>query len=106
MIVTMVIIGNDDHDHDTKKPAYVNSGNLLIIRQDNRQHAIRKRKVNKHYGGTRIQQKLSHLELLKIDNNNNYLASSGQRGRHCATFRIEQQMLTTSACSGSLLRMC
>ena len=36
-----MIIENGDHG----KPAYVNSGQLVIIRQANRQHEIRKQKL-------------------------------------------------------------
>lgn len=36
-----MIIENDDHG----KPAYVSSGKLVIITQDNRQHEIRRQKL-------------------------------------------------------------
>lgn len=41
-MMTMIVY-NDDHD--TGKPAYVNTGKLVIIRQDNLQHETRKQKL-------------------------------------------------------------
>lgn len=68
----MKVIDNDlpDPDHDTGKPAYISSGSPLIVRLGENTMNFR------------------NLEPLRTSNN--CLVSNCQRGRHFATFRIEQ----------------